>query len=96
MAELLRVGGLSPEEVDAVVFSHVHYEHIGTPGDFEKAVFVVGPVTERLLTYGMKCHSSAHFQRDLLSEERTVNHLTRKLRRQVSVMKTTTTIRARG
>ena len=71
MAESLRVG-LSPEDVEPVVFSHVYYDHVGTPGDFGKAVFVVGPVTERLLTYGMKCHSSAHFQRDLLSEERTV------------------------
>ena len=72
MAESLRVGGLSPEDVDAVVFSHVHYDHVGIPGDFAKAVLVVGPGTKRLLTYGMKCHSAAHFERDLLSEERTV------------------------
>ncbi|KAB5513599.1 hypothetical protein GE09DRAFT_1208938 [Coniochaeta sp. 2T2.1] len=39
-------------EVDLVVLSHVHWDHVGTPGDFESASFVVGSGTLDLLRNG--------------------------------------------
>src|ERR1700710_997509 len=33
VTESLELGGLSPKEVDFVILSHVHWDHIGTPTD---------------------------------------------------------------
>ncbi|KAF2119453.1 beta-lactamase-like protein [Lophiotrema nucula] len=51
-AESLRKGGLPPEDVDTVILSHVHWDHVGTPSDFSKAEFVVGSGTLHLLANG--------------------------------------------
>lgn len=51
-AESLRKGGLQPEDVDTVILSHVHWDHVGTPSDFENAEFVVGSGTMHLLAHG--------------------------------------------
>lgn len=48
----LRNGGVKPEEIDVVVLSHVHWDHIGTPSDFSTAKFVVGSGTLHLLAHG--------------------------------------------
>ncbi|KAF2249902.1 Metallo-hydrolase/oxidoreductase [Trematosphaeria pertusa] len=52
VAESLRKGGLGPEEIDTVVLSHVHWDHVGTPSDFSNAEFVVGSGTMHLLANG--------------------------------------------
>ncbi|KAE9380697.1 Metallo-hydrolase/oxidoreductase [Stipitochalara longipes BDJ] len=52
VADSLRKGGVQPEEVDIVVLSHVHWDHIGTPSDFPTAKFVVGSGTLDLLANG--------------------------------------------
>jgi glyoxylase-like metal-dependent hydrolase (beta-lactamase superfamily II) len=51
-AECLRNGGVQPEDVDVVVLSHVHWDHIGTRSDFPNAKFVVGSGTLDLLANG--------------------------------------------
>lgn len=46
-------GGLDPAaDVDVVVLSHVHWDHVGTPSDFAAAAFVVGSGTLDLLRNG--------------------------------------------
>ncbi|KAI8711921.1 Lactamase-B domain-containing protein [Fusarium sp. LHS14.1] len=66
VSESLRRGGLSPSSIDAVILSHVHYDHVGTPSDFKNAHFVVGSGTQNLLRHGMNYHSAAKFEKDLL------------------------------
>lgn len=68
----LRNGGLQPGDIDAVILSHVHYDHVGTPSEFSKAKFVVGFGTRHLLQHGMKYHSAAKFEPDLLPLDRTI------------------------
>jgi glyoxylase-like metal-dependent hydrolase (beta-lactamase superfamily II) len=51
-AESLRNGGVKPEDIEVVVLSHVHWDHVGTPSDFPNATFVVGSGTLDLLAHG--------------------------------------------
>ncbi|EAT86769.1 hypothetical protein SNOG_05705 [Parastagonospora nodorum SN15] len=51
-AESLRKGGLDPEDIDTVMLSHVHWDHVGTPSDFPNSEFVVGSGTMHLLAHG--------------------------------------------
>ncbi|EXL47765.1 hypothetical protein FOCG_10291 [Fusarium oxysporum f. sp. radicis-lycopersici 26381] len=39
-------------DVDMVILSHVHWDHVGTPSDFANACFVVGSGTLHLLEHG--------------------------------------------
>lgn len=72
VADSLRAGGAEPTDIDLVILSHVHYDHVGTPSDFTKAHFVVGHGVRHLLHYGMNYHSAAKFEMDLLPGERTI------------------------
>ena len=72
VSDSLRAGGLDSKDKDAVVLSHVHYDHVGTPGDFTRALFIVGPGTRQLLLHGMKYRSAAHFEKDILPVERSI------------------------
>ncbi|KAM5363396.1 hypothetical protein ACJZ2D_012037 [Fusarium nematophilum] len=72
VSDSLRKGGVEPSDIDAVILSHVHYDHVGTPGDFTKAHFIVGYGTRNLLEHGMSYHSAANFEKDLLPADRIV------------------------
>ncbi|KIW28939.1 uncharacterized protein PV07_04791 [Cladophialophora immunda] len=41
-AEFLQTNGLNPAEVNLIILSHVHYDHIGDPTTFPNARYVVG------------------------------------------------------
>lgn len=72
VSESLLQGGLEPSEIDAVILSHVHYDHVGTPSDFTKAQFIVGHGTRHILQHGMNYHSASHFEADLLPPDRII------------------------
>lgn len=58
-----------------MIFSHLHWDHIGTPSDFTKSKFIVGPRALDLLRHGgdvSTTGSHSHFERDLLPFERTI------------------------
>jgi glyoxylase-like metal-dependent hydrolase (beta-lactamase superfamily II) len=71
-ADSLRKGGLDPKDVDTVILSHVHWDHVGTPIDFSNAEFVVGSGTLHLLAHGGGPHYPAEiFNADELPRVRT-------------------------
>jgi hypothetical protein len=58
-----------------VMFSHLHWDHIGTPSGFTKSTFIVGPASLDLLCHGGDVSTTAshsHFENDLLPPERTI------------------------
>ncbi|EJD40464.1 Metallo-hydrolase/oxidoreductase [Auricularia subglabra TFB-10046 SS5] len=72
VASLAR-GGLTPDDIDVVILSHVHWDHIGNPSAFPRSRFVVGPTSLSLLdgtlSSGPGSHSS--FERGIIPLERT-------------------------
>lgn len=52
VSDSLAKGGLTPQDVNTVMLSHVHWDHIGTPSDFIAAEFVVGSGTMHILAHG--------------------------------------------
>ncbi|KAJ5388758.1 beta-lactamase-like protein [Penicillium cosmopolitanum] len=65
-------GGLDPTDIDAVILSHMHYDHVGTPSRFTMAKFIVGYGSRHILQNGMNYHSAANFEKDLLPFDRTI------------------------
>lgn len=72
----LAEGNLTPADIDFVMFSHVHYDHVGYPKDFEakSTRFIVGPGALDLLSGRVVLDIGAHcvFEPDLLPLERTI------------------------
>jgi glyoxylase-like metal-dependent hydrolase (beta-lactamase superfamily II) len=64
VCESLRKGGLEPKDVETIVLSHLHFDHVGNPSRFPGATFVVGGASRDQLASGFK-HDS--FQALLLS-----------------------------
>lgn len=59
-------GGLKASDIDEIILSHVHWDHIGTPTDFPQAKFLVGAGSLSLLETGLNGHMShSNFQHDL-------------------------------
>ncbi|RMZ73861.1 N-acyl homoserine lactonase [Pyrenophora seminiperda CCB06] len=70
----LAKGGLSPDDIDYVIYSHVHWDHIGEPRDFSKSTFVVGYGALALLDGTSVPFRGGHsfFENGLLPQGRTV------------------------
>lgn len=73
VGESLRIGGANPaKDVDYVMLSHVHWDHVGTPADFPNSKFVVGSGTLHLLKHGGgPLYPAAIFNEDELPLDRT-------------------------
>ncbi|KAF5586545.1 metallo-hydrolase oxidoreductase [Fusarium pseudoanthophilum] len=70
----LKRGGLTPEDIDYVMYSHVHWDHIGEPRDFPKSNFIVGHESLGLLEGTSLALRGGHsfFESDLLDPARAV------------------------
>lgn len=74
IVESLSAGGLAPDDIEYIILSHVHWDHIGTPSDFRHSKFIVGHGSLGLLSGSLKPEngSHSHFEADLLPSERTI------------------------
>ncbi|KAF2704654.1 Metallo-hydrolase/oxidoreductase, partial [Pleomassaria siparia CBS 279.74] len=70
----LAMGGLTPEDVDYVIYSHVHWDHIGEPRDFTASTFIVGSGAAALLNGTSASLRGGHsfFEHDLLPHGRKI------------------------
>ncbi|KAF2434645.1 Metallo-hydrolase/oxidoreductase [Tothia fuscella] len=66
--------GVEKDDIDTVIFSHLHYDHIGDPKAFgTKTKFIIGPTASALLS-GPKSYPTdpeGHFDSNLLPKEPT-------------------------
>ncbi|OIW29026.1 Metallo-hydrolase/oxidoreductase [Coniochaeta ligniaria NRRL 30616] len=70
----LKAGGLTPDDIDYVIYSHVHWDHVGEPRDFTRSTFVVGHGSLDVLQ-GKSAElrgNHSHFESDLLDISRTI------------------------
>ncbi|KAH6678769.1 beta-lactamase-like protein [Plectosphaerella plurivora] len=73
----LALGGLVADDVDAVMFSHLHWDHVGTPSDYPRSAYVVGPGAARLVCGEAEAGKTAsgshnHFERGMLDVARVI------------------------
>ena len=65
-------GGATPDDIDFVILSHCHWDHIGDTHPFTKATFVVGHDTKTLFeSGGYPTDPNSRYRADLLPTERT-------------------------
>lgn len=69
----LAAGNLTPDDIDFVVLSHVHWDHVGEPRDFPHSQFIIGSGAKALLQGSSASLRGGHsfFEADLLPESRT-------------------------
>lgn len=72
----LALGNLTPADIDYVILSHVHYDHVGMPSDFSSphTKFIIGPGAGDLLSGKTVLDIGSHsvFETDLLPFDRTI------------------------
>ena len=71
-AKQLQDGGVSPNDIDAVILGHVHYDHHGDPEDFPNSQFIVGNGAIGVLKDGLPGVQGSHnknYVPDLLPED---------------------------
>ncbi|KAG2092755.1 beta-lactamase-like protein [Suillus cothurnatus] len=71
VAESLVKGGVSPDEVETVIISHLHWDHTGDHKPFTRATFVVGEGSRELLTSGYPMNQNSLFFLTALLHKRT-------------------------
>ncbi|KAJ4260735.1 hypothetical protein NW757_001117 [Fusarium falciforme] len=72
-ADSLRKGNTDSKDIDFVILSHVHWDHVGTPCDFNNATFIVESGTLDLLKNGAgPLYPAELFNQDELPRLRTV------------------------
>lgn len=65
-------GGATPDDIDFVILSHCHWDHIGDTHPFTKSTFVVGHDTKKLFeSGGYPTDPNSAYSADLLPPERT-------------------------
>lgn len=69
--ESLSKGGLTPDDVECVCLSHVHWDHVGDPSLFKNAKFLLGADARSLFHPGYPEDPQSVFRSDLLPIDRT-------------------------
>lgn len=66
----LKRGNLTPADIDLVFFSHLHWDHIGTPSDYPKSTYVIGPDSLHLMD--PKTPAQTLLEKNTLDLDRTI------------------------
>ncbi|GJE96191.1 metallo-hydrolase/oxidoreductase [Phanerochaete sordida] len=69
--ESLVAGGISPQSVQTVVLSHLHFDHIGNTSSFTNATFVLGAGSRELLENSYPSDPKSQIWPDAVPAERT-------------------------
>lgn len=69
-AELLEENGISRDSIDYVVYSHLHFDHIGNPGEFPHSQVVVGPGSKAAAYPGYPTDPNSGFLGSVLEHPR--------------------------
>ncbi|KAJ7513115.1 Metallo-hydrolase/oxidoreductase [Mycena galericulata] len=70
-AESCAKGGVDPADVDTVILSHIHFDHIGEPAPFTKATFVLGEGAKGQIAAGYPKNEKSKILVDTTPAERT-------------------------
>ncbi|KZT23544.1 Metallo-hydrolase/oxidoreductase [Neolentinus lepideus HHB14362 ss-1] len=73
IADLLRKGGIEPETINFIVYSHLHFDHVGDPTLFPSAEIILGEDAESLFEKPYPRDPESLFQE--WPEGRTVTYL---------------------
>jgi len=66
-------GGLDPAtDIDYVILSHIHWDHIGLPSDYPRSQFIVGSGTLYILENGAPCYPRERIESGALPVDQTV------------------------
>ncbi|KAJ0269050.1 hypothetical protein COL940_012806 [Colletotrichum noveboracense] len=58
--DILEEGGIQPDEIEGIIWSHWHWDHIGDPSRFPKSTtLIVGPSFKKILTPGYPTNPGA-------------------------------------
>lgn len=69
ISSALALGGLSTSDIDYVIFSHLHWDHLGVPADLESAQFILGAGG---FSYLIAAGVNGSYERDLFPPGRTM------------------------
>ncbi|CAH0028730.1 unnamed protein product [Clonostachys rhizophaga] len=74
VVESLRLGGFVPDDIDMVILSHLHWDHIGMPSDFPNTSFIVGAGAAGLIDGSRPAAvgSHNHFEHEIISLDRLI------------------------
>lgn len=70
----LAKGNLTPDDIHLIVFSHLHWDHIGTPWDYPRSTYVIGPGAASLIdgSSATAPGSHNHFESGIIDMERLI------------------------
>ncbi|KIJ20844.1 hypothetical protein PAXINDRAFT_25650, partial [Paxillus involutus ATCC 200175] len=69
--ESLIKGGVTPDQIEVIIISHLHFDHIGDASPFTKATFVIGEESKDILTSGYPIDPKSQILADSVPLERT-------------------------
>ncbi|KAJ7670056.1 beta-lactamase-like protein [Mycena polygramma] len=70
VAESCARGGVNPAQVQTVILSHVHFDHIGDYSPFQKSTFILGPGSQDAMATGYPLDENSKILADTVPADR--------------------------